>query len=104
SRRRHTRFSRDWSSDVCSSDLGAAQPAASRSSLAASMVGDREPITQLIPAARAAAAASTPGAEQDWALDRLEQFHTDGNRLTDEIGRAACRETEETHGDDDPLT
>src|SRR5690606_20130371 len=24
SRRRHTRFSRDWSSDVCSSDLGAA--------------------------------------------------------------------------------
>src|SRR5690606_39631656 len=23
SRRRHTRFSRDWSSDVCSSDLGA---------------------------------------------------------------------------------
>src|SRR5690606_40555330 len=24
SRRRHTRFSRDWSSDVCSSDLGGA--------------------------------------------------------------------------------
>src|SRR5690606_41209459 len=24
SRRRHTRFSRDWSSDVCSSDLGEA--------------------------------------------------------------------------------
>src|SRR5690606_39836649 len=28
SRRRHTRFSRDWSSDVCSSDLVRAQPAA----------------------------------------------------------------------------
>src|SRR5215475_10300292 len=26
SRRRHTRFSRDWSSDVCSSDLGHASP------------------------------------------------------------------------------
>src|SRR5690606_40243889 len=26
SRRRHTRFSRDWSSDVCSSDLAAQQP------------------------------------------------------------------------------
>src|SRR5690606_39351370 len=26
SRRRHTRFSRDWSSDVCSSDLIAMQP------------------------------------------------------------------------------
>src|SRR5690606_40280708 len=25
SRRRHTRFSRDWSSDVCSSDLAAAE-------------------------------------------------------------------------------
>src|SRR5699024_11799179 len=27
SRRRHTRSKRDWSSDVCSSDLGAALPA-----------------------------------------------------------------------------
>src|SRR5690606_40058314 len=26
SRRRHTRFSRDWSSDVCSSDLGGGVP------------------------------------------------------------------------------
>src|SRR5690606_41174531 len=26
SRRRHTRFSRDWSSDVCSSDLGVSVP------------------------------------------------------------------------------
>src|SRR5690606_20862915 len=26
SRRRHTRFSRDWSSDVCSSDLAAVDP------------------------------------------------------------------------------
>src|SRR5690606_40001739 len=28
SRRRHTRFSRDWSSDVCSSDLGSLESAA----------------------------------------------------------------------------
>ena len=33
-----------------------------------------------------AAAASTPGAERDWALDRLEQFHADGNRLSDVEG------------------
>jgi hypothetical protein len=65
---------------------GAAQPAANRESLAASMVGDREPIAQLLPAARAAAAASTPAAERDWALDRLEQFHADGNRLSDVDG------------------
>src|SRR5690606_40138533 len=29
SRRRHTRFSRDWSSDVCSSDLGGTTPCSS---------------------------------------------------------------------------
>ncbi len=62
---------------------GAAQPASSRASLAASLIGARDPITQLIPGARAAAAASTPAAERDWALDRLEQFHTDGNRLSE---------------------
>src|SRR3546814_12937474 len=50
------------------------------------MVGDREPIAQLIPAARAAAADSSPALERDWALDRLEQFHTDGNRLSDVDG------------------
>lgn len=65
---------------------GAAQPASSRASLAASMVGNREPIAQLIPTARAAAAASTPAAERDWALDRLEQFQADGNRLSDVDG------------------
>jgi hypothetical protein len=65
---------------------GAAQPAASRESLAVSLVGDREPIAQLLLAARAAAAASTPAAERDWALDRLDQFHADGNRLSDVDG------------------
>src|SRR5690606_41048087 len=34
SRRRHTRFSRDWSSDVCSSDLaGGSSPTSSRNSV-----------------------------------------------------------------------
>src|SRR5690606_39803858 len=36
SRRRHTRFSRDWSSDVCSSDLAAVFPAAVVSAVDAS--------------------------------------------------------------------
>ena len=65
---------------------GAAQPAASRASLAASMVGDREPVAQVLETARACAAESTPSAERDWALDRLEQFHADGNRLSDVDG------------------
>src|SRR5690606_40546121 len=34
SRRRHTRFSRDWSSDVCSSDLGNAPVAVAEIDLA----------------------------------------------------------------------
>ena len=62
---------------------GAVQPAANRASLAASLVGDREPIARVLETARASTAASTPGVERDWALDRLEQFHADGNRLSD---------------------
>ncbi len=70
---------------------GVVQPAASRAYLAASLVGDREPIAQVLEAARAKAAraevvSSSPGAELDWALDRLEQFHADGNRLSDVDG------------------
>src|SRR5690606_40421132 len=39
SRRRHTRFSRDWSSDVCSSDLAQADPADGTVLAALSYVG-----------------------------------------------------------------
>ena len=66
--------------------IGAVQPAASRASLAASLVGNRVPIARVLTTARAEAASSTPGAERDWALDRLEQFHADGNRLSDVDG------------------
>jgi hypothetical protein len=65
---------------------GSVQPAASRTSLADSLVGDHEPIAQALETARAAAAASTPRAERDWAQDRLAQFHADGNRLPDVEG------------------
>src|SRR5207302_5076447 len=42
SRRRHTRFSRDWSSDVCSSDLGLqVEPLAGRLRRAAVFAVDR---------------------------------------------------------------
>jgi len=65
---------------------GTVQPAANRASLAASLVGDREPIAQVLETARTSAASSTPSAERDWALDRLGQFHADGNRLSDVDG------------------
>lgn len=62
---------------------GAAQPAANRASLAASLTGDREPLATVLLAARRDAETSTPTRERDWALDRLEQFHIDGRRLSD---------------------
>lgn len=62
---------------------GLAQPAASREALAASLVGDREPIAALLPDVRAAAAASTAHAEAAFALDRLGTFQSNGVRLND---------------------
>src|SRR5690606_39866400 len=40
SRRRHTRFSRDWSSDVCSSDLAIAQPPIERHTVRVDALND----------------------------------------------------------------
>jgi len=62
---------------------GSARPAATRASLAESLVGDREPIAAVLPAVREAAQRSTPVAERNWAVGRLEEFHADGNRLSE---------------------
>ncbi|SEE47540.1 DUF4192 domain-containing protein [Jiangella alba] len=62
---------------------GRTQPAVSRDSFAASLIGDREPVAKLLPHAHASARQSTPRTETRWALDRLEQFHADGHRLGD---------------------
>src|SRR5690606_39327464 len=67
SRRRHTRFSRDWSSDVCSSDL-----CRDRRRTAAADGGDAGP--------RRLGALAAGG----------------GDRSADEIGRASCRERVES--------
>lgn len=62
---------------------GKAQPAPSRTSLGASLVGDREPIAHLLPQAREAANESTPAADARWTLSRVQRFHRDGVRLSD---------------------
>ncbi|MEN8706516.1 MAG: DUF4192 domain-containing protein [Nocardioides marinisabuli] len=62
---------------------GRAQPAASRESLAESLVGDREPVAALLPETRAAARENTAKVEGRWSLDRMQRFHRDGNRLSD---------------------
>lgn len=60
---------------------GVAGPAASRESMAASLVGDQKPVATALPEARDAARASDPMSERDWALGRLGTFQADGNRL-----------------------
>ena len=62
---------------------GRTQPVASRESLAASLVGDREPVATLLPETRTAARSSTAKAETHWALARMQRFQHDGVRLTD---------------------
>ncbi|WP_170970247.1 DUF4192 domain-containing protein [Nocardioides jishulii] len=62
---------------------GMAQPAASRTSLADSLVGDRQPIADHLADAHAQAATSSIRAEATFARRHLRAFHADGRRLTD---------------------
>src|SRR5690606_41188378 len=92
-RRRHTRFSRDWSSDVCSSDLVSwsqlGSDGAWQSWLAAEELEPFQP--------------SNAGVEYVWSrfmqpvfgqpLKRVAAWVGQGDKSTgDKIGRAACRE------------
>lgn len=62
---------------------GRIQPAASRDSLAESLVGDREPVAKLLPATRESAREDTAKLESRWALSRVQRFHRDGVKLSD---------------------
>lgn len=62
---------------------GRAQPAASRESLAESLIGDREPVAAVLTEAREAARKNTAKPEDRWAFARLQRFHHDGLRLPD---------------------
>lgn len=62
---------------------GRPQPAASRGSLAESIVGDRETVAKLLPETRDAARGNTAKLEGHWALNRVQRFHRDGVRLDD---------------------
>src|SRR5690606_41087907 len=83
SRRRHTRFSRDWSSDVCSSDL-------LRS-------GDDVPaFTHLADAITSPGAVSGIQVISHWQTDFLyrmsELTRDEVESVVSQIGRASCRE------------
>src|SRR5690606_36597609 len=73
SRRRHTRFSRDWSSDVCSSDLPDHAAALGGQEHVVSAPGASEPPSQQLLALSALAAVSLPPAV---AVSRVEEVST----------------------------
>ncbi len=60
---------------------GRPQPAATRDSLAQSLIGDREPVTALLAETRANTTERTVQTEGRWAVSRVQQFHRDGVRL-----------------------
>src|SRR5690606_39468075 len=90
SRRRHTRFSRDWSSDVCSSDLGIMhQINLERMS---PVVHNRDGVA--FPDTLVGTDSHTPH------VDALGVIAIGVGGLEAEIGRASCRERVEGHEDD----
>src|SRR2546429_4597848 len=81
SRRRHTRCSRDWSSDVCSSDL----------SNTAKKVGGGAVAGAIIGAIAGGGKGAAIGAGVGSAAGAGVQVLTKGQQVK-EIGRASCRE------------
>src|SRR2546430_7234802 len=77
SRRRHTRFDCDWSSDVCSSDLGGGPLFRGSLSSAGAVPGDG-----------AAVAGSRPFSRNAW---RMRSAPRDRSASGSEIGRASWR-------------
>src|SRR5690606_40041998 len=91
SRRRHTRFSRDWSSDVCSSDLdGGAKPRIGIVTAGKSYLDTRQALDMLgVDAARAAALGQIGRAS---CRERVEDAPVGG------VGRTGCSARVTTRG------
>src|SRR5688572_31654898 len=89
SRRRHTRFDCDWSSDVCSSDLSGA----------AAVRGHSSPIS-LVQSISGGTRADAVRAVRigEALLDGVPEADAGGVDAGDEIGRASCRERVEISG------
>src|SRR5690606_41083501 len=92
SRRRHTRFSRDWSSDVCSSDLTAAALAMFWT-MAFSGSGEPQPYDAVV-AIETAAMETAAAAESSLDASALSAEQAE----LMEIGRASCWESVEGSG------
>src|SRR5690606_40238788 len=95
SRRRHTRFSRDWSSDVCSSDLTpTAMSDAERLSRAAAFADElsrRRTVRDYAPT-------PVPREVIEHCLRAAGTAPSGANQQPWQIGRASCRERVEISG------
>src|SRR5205814_7928663 len=97
SRRRHTRCLSDWSSDVCSSDLGAAQisdwliVSGGRELVAAKLITKRRAIRDVVQLHED----SEPLVRTEREVPRHASVEVDERK---EIGRASCRERGEVWG------
>src|SRR5690606_40710492 len=94
SRRRHTRFSRDWSSDVCSSDLPMPYNSARRSKRSEVDCGS------LLMWRTESLSNGTTFVRRQGFRSLTRQAETGTNiqrriRIHQQIGRASCREREE---------
>src|SRR5699024_12136369 len=99
SRRRHTRSKRDWSSDVCSSDLGWSTGAISLQSPQRSQYSDDTITQQVLLGAVTAGSAQVP-ADSGHPDAGLSYAPANRYRATiHEIGRASSRERVEGQGD-----
>src|SRR5690606_39365127 len=98
SRRRHTRFSRDWSSDVCSSDLMTFFADLDVSAIDELPPGRSPILTKLIADSRRDDVLDSvmnevrQGRQAYWVCPLVEE--------SEEIGRASCRERGEDKGGD----
>src|SRR5690606_40072288 len=102
-RRRHTRFSRDWSSDVCSSDLRFALFADEAVlALHGAAVRAALPDAAICTVPSGEAAKTLAWAERLWGFLIEGGFGRNDVAVALEIGRASCRERGCRHGDPCP--
>src|SRR2546429_1773968 len=91
SRRRHTRCRRDWSSDVCSSDLFFGFQ--TLIALEARYLARKAPVVRVAPAQlRDFSISRSPGRKLSYFGYEFEVPWNDVDEAKSEIGRASCRE------------
>src|SRR5690606_41048534 len=92
SRRRHTRFSRDWSSDLCYSDLPFVWREVARSYLQVFHIVRSQPAVGRQKTVARSSPSTLLHSVPELKLNHLRTLTDDVGILQHEIGRASCRE------------